>query len=64
MSDSEVVSGTEPQDMKHLAPEKVLEKLNSLSADDKFGSGSSSGAAAPVPTSSKVNSTVKPSVGR
>jgi DNA-directed RNA polymerase specialized sigma24 family protein len=36
MSDSDVVSGIEPQDTKHLAPEEVLEKLESLSADDKI----------------------------
>jgi DNA-directed RNA polymerase specialized sigma24 family protein len=36
MSDSEVVSGTEPQDTKHLAPEEVLERLESFSADDKI----------------------------
>jgi len=36
MSDSEVVSGTEPRNAKHLAPEEVLEKLDSFSADDKI----------------------------
>jgi hypothetical protein len=36
MSDSEVVSGTKPQDTKHLAPEEVLERLESFSADDKI----------------------------
>ena len=36
MSDSEVVSGIDPQDTKHLAPEEVLGKLESLSADDKI----------------------------
>jgi DNA-directed RNA polymerase specialized sigma24 family protein len=36
MSDSEVVSGTQPPDTKHLAPEEVLERLESFSTDDKI----------------------------
>jgi hypothetical protein len=36
MSDSVVVGGTKPQDTKHLAPGEVLEKLESMSSEDKL----------------------------
>jgi DNA-directed RNA polymerase specialized sigma24 family protein len=36
MSDTEADSGTEPPDSEHLAPEEVLQALDSMSADDKL----------------------------
>jgi DNA-directed RNA polymerase specialized sigma24 family protein len=36
MSETEPPSGTEPPDSEHLAPEEVLQALDSMSADDKL----------------------------